>query len=105
MLVKTSSINEACSYISLAIISSLSMACSSISPAGKNFEHEGRSFPESEFHQGSFGEPEHMTNSTRGSTTIESGAGLLGKTILPSSSVCRALYALKYSSSNSVNVS
>jgi len=82
MLVKTSLIKDACSYISLAIISSLSMACSSISPTVKNFEDEDHSLSESEFHLGSFNEPEPVNHSTRGSTTIESAAGLLGKTIV-----------------------
>ena len=82
MLVKTSPINRACSYISLAIISSLSMACSSISPTGKNYENEELSLPESELHLGSFGKPEPVNNSTRGSATIDNGVGLLGKTLV-----------------------
>ena len=82
MLVKTISISGVCSYISLAIISSLSMACSSFSPATKNLVQDDHSLAESNFHVGRFGEPEHVNNPTRGTTTIESGAVLLSKTIV-----------------------
>ncbi|MBT8434473.1 MAG: phosphatidylserine/phosphatidylglycerophosphate/cardiolipin synthase family protein [Gammaproteobacteria bacterium] len=82
MLVKTSLIKRACNYISLALISALSVACSSISSSGKNFEVEGHSLTGSELHLGPFGKPQPVANVTRGSKAIESGAGLIGKALV-----------------------
>ena len=82
MLVKTFSTSGVCSYISWAIISCLSMACSSISPATKNFKQDDLPLAESKFHVGRFGKSERVTISTRETTTIESGAVLLGKTVV-----------------------
>ena len=75
-------INKFCRYMIIALASSLSAACSSITTTSPGPLRNDNLPAESNFHLGSFGEPDQLVNATRESSRLESGAGLMGKTML-----------------------
>ena len=82
MLHFPASINVLCRYITIAIVSSLSVACSSIISTASGPSRNDNEPAESKLHLGSFGEPDQLVNPTRSTSGLESGAGLAGKTLL-----------------------
>jgi len=69
-------------YLALLAASVLLTGCSSMGQPGTGGERFGLDEPLATPQMGSLGKPDPARNLTRSSTTLESGAGLIGKTLL-----------------------
>ena len=82
MLLFTDSIKVLYRYVVIALAGKLLMACSSFAPTATEPLGIGNLPAESNLRLESFSESDQLTNPTRGSSSIESGMGLMGKTLL-----------------------